>query len=212
MKALLLALALVSLIASCEQSIYGSWSNPYDPLGADSSLGQTGQGGGLVFFKNPNAAQDGWTYLEAAPAGWNGTSADPTVTWSPSSITNASQITLATTASSLGSGATNTTQIFSLFGTGTYAAALCKNYTGGGKSDWYLPSLEEAQLLSRLGKKGLGGFNTSSPYWTSSWTPGTRGSVNVMGVASPNITAIGDAIYSWSPIDNTAMVRPIRRY
>ena len=31
------------------------------------ALGDTGPAGGLIFYENPNAAADGWRYLEAAP-------------------------------------------------------------------------------------------------------------------------------------------------
>jgi hypothetical protein len=56
--------------------------------------------------------------------------------------------------------------------TANKAATRCRSYTGGGKTDWFLPSrLELAQLY--LQKTVVGGFPTSGTaaqtyYWASS--------------------------------------------
>jgi len=50
---------------------------------------------------------------------------------------------------------------------GNYAASLCENYTGGGYTDWYLPSLIELRLIYRnLFIAGMGSFG-GDYYWSS---------------------------------------------
>lgn len=68
---------------------------------------------------------------------------------------------------SIGTGATNTNKIISKQGnTGNYAALICANYTGGGFTDWYLPSKSELNQLyeHRTKVSGLDATN----YWSSS--------------------------------------------
>jgi len=67
---------------------------------------------------------------------------------------------------SLGSGLTNTNTIINAQGnTGSYAAKLCKDFNGGGYTDWYLPSYGELGKLydNRI---AIGGFDNSG-YWSS---------------------------------------------
>ena len=71
----------------------------------------------------------------------------------------------------IGTGAANTAAIIVQNGAGTsYAAALARAYTGGGYTDWYLPSKNE---LSRLyvNRAAVGGF-ASAWYWSSSQETG----------------------------------------
>ena len=52
-------------------------------------------------------------------------------------------------------------------GTSTsYAAGLARAYTGGGYTDWYLPSLDELDELY-YSQDAIGGFE-STYYWSSS--------------------------------------------
>lgn len=51
---------------------------------------------------------------------------------------------------------------------GTYAALACARYSKNGFDDWFLPSKNEIYLMyTNLYKKGLGSFDDSSNYWTS---------------------------------------------
>jgi hypothetical protein len=69
------------------------------------------------------------------------------------------------TSTGLGTGSANTTAI--IIGQGnSYAAGLARAYTGGGYTDWYLPSKDELNKLY-LNKVAIGGF-ADYPYWSSS--------------------------------------------
>jgi hypothetical protein len=97
-------------------------------------------------------------------------------------------------------GDTNTTNIVVAGGVGVYAAYTCSNSTANGKSDWYLPALDELSLLwqnrwnvSRGIASASGTAITPSLFWSSTeldantaWhfnaytgTPGTDNKSNV---------------------------------
>jgi hypothetical protein len=72
----------------------------------------------------------------------------------------------------IGIGAANSDAIIARNGAGaSYAAGLARAYTGGGHSDWYLPSKDELDKLY-LSREAIGGFHTErgngSSYWSSS--------------------------------------------
>lgn len=94
-------------------------------------------GGGIVFYVD----ETGQHGLIASLADLND-GGDYTVPWDY----NGSPAT--TGASSYSDGAANTSAIVGAIGTGgMYAARLCDNYTGGGFTDWYLPSITELLKL-----------------------------------------------------------------
>ncbi len=59
-----------------------------------------------------------------------------------------------------------TTRIIEKQGPGNYAATACRNYRGGGYTDWYLPYLGDYQMMhDSLYKKGIGNI-TPAWYWS----------------------------------------------
>lgn len=115
---------------------------------------------GGVIFELDNSGTHGWV---AAPVD-QGTS----VPWAVGNL-----FIVQTTATSNTDGSTNTTKIIATYGnTGTYAAKLCRDYRGGGFSDWYLPAAKEMLHLG-LGNVKVGGFPTKTTmepfayYWSS---------------------------------------------
>lgn len=72
------------------------------------------------------------------------------------------------TGTTIGSGSANTTAIINSPGaTGDYAAKVCRDYRGGGYSDWFLPSKDELNKLYEMHVLGFGGFDQRT-YWSSS--------------------------------------------
>ena len=67
-------------------------------------------------------------------------------------------------------GATNTTRIIAALGnTGFYAAKICRDFRGGGFTDWFLPSKYQLDILY-FRKSLVGGFSSSildAYYWSS---------------------------------------------
>ena len=66
--------------------------------------------------------------------------------------------------SAIGSGVANTDSILINCGYGT-AAYACNSYTGGGYTDWYLPSMIELRILY-ANRTYIGGFSLNY-YWSS---------------------------------------------
>ena len=80
---------------------------------------------------------------------------------------NGSHTTTGATGTDIGTGLSNTNTIINSQGaTATsYAAGLARAYTGGGYTDWYLPSKDELNKLF-LNKTAIGGFMLDL-YWSS---------------------------------------------
>jgi len=139
------------------------------------TVGQTGPGGGKIFYVAPSPFACGptlattCTYLEAAPTSnavanyWT----DVTRTWSTGanqsvSVPNANGTTI-------GTGYKNSLAIVAQAGNveASSAAVAARNYAGPNSlSDWYLPSKDELNQLF-LQKTTVGGF-VDSYYWSSS--------------------------------------------
>ena len=137
--------------------------------GGTCVIGDIGPGGGTVFFVKSTytptsiSTQNGarttsltsaelaalpFDYLEAAPAGWDNSSAtDPTINYSnDNNSANYNQIS----GSKIGTGKANTDQMVSLYSSdnsSNNAAIRIRNATIGGKSDWWLPSNDELILM-----------------------------------------------------------------
>lgn len=117
-----------------------------------------GPAGGLIFYVNPNAATDGWTYLEAWTSNETGTYACRT-----------SNVAIDGTLTSIGSGKENTENCMA---TDEFPAAkVCREATHGGKDDWFLPSKDELVELYKALKVNNVGNVTTNPigyFWSSS--------------------------------------------
>ena len=108
--------------------------------GGTCSIGDTGPGGGIVFYDA--GSQQSWgRYLEIAKSGWNG-AGETTARWCSTALATTALNVLT---DGIGQGLANSTTIANACGEG--AAYMARNYNGGGKTNWYLPTPAEFTLM-----------------------------------------------------------------
>lgn len=120
-------------------------------------IGDRGPAGGWIFYAERTFS--GWRYLEAAP-----------VDQSSEAMRGCGGETIICCAEFPGiwSGKRNTQGIIESCGEKGIAAKLCIDYRGGGKSDWFLPSIDQLNLMyENLYLAGIGGFVENGRYWSS---------------------------------------------
>jgi hypothetical protein len=142
------------------------------------SIGQTGPGGGIVFF-NKGDTIGGWQFLEAELANrnfWNGEVGGPGWGCETSSIPG--------TKPEIGCGEINTNIIVANCSDSLFAAKTCFNLLQGGQSDWFLPSIDELLIMYRnLVFTNNGNIiNGNIPYWSS-----TQGDYSIYEVYTLNV-------------------------
>jgi hypothetical protein len=121
-------------------------------------IGDTGPGGGVVFYRSAAAFGDDWHYLEAAPENISGTKA-----WG--SIGHTSTSIAGTSGTAIGTGKANTDAI--LFADANAPAAkACADYNTADKDGWFLPSKDELKEMYKQKSKITG--ITTNYYWSSS--------------------------------------------
>lgn len=153
------------------------------------AIGNIGPSGvGIVFF----ITDGGLHGLEAAPPLWNG-GADPIRAWEIP-ITHI----LAGTSTAIGTGYANTYTCMT--GAVYVAAAECRAYTGGGKTDWFLPSKDELSQLY-LQKDSVGGF-AAQIYWSSS----------EFSLDKAWYLDFANGALNWLLEDSLCTVRPVRAF
>ncbi len=108
------------------------------------------------------------------------------------------------TATIIGAGGANTTYILSNCMTIGTAAQICHAYTGGGYTDWYLPSLNELNELYN-NQTVIGGFTTISG-WSDYWSSSEIDS-NFVGIVDFNSGYLGSTFK-----ENRFHVRPVRAF
>ncbi len=87
---------------------------------------------------------------------------------------------------------------------GIYAALACSRYSNNGFDDWFLPSSHEIGLMyTNLYMKGLGSFDDSSKYWSS-----TESSGEVDSIAWD----LKNGYHIMDSRGNKNRVRPVRRF
>jgi hypothetical protein len=131
---------------------------------AEYEPGDTGPAGGVIFYKNPNHAKDGWRFLEAAPfdqsagAKWG----------------CFRQAIAGARGTAVGTGKQNTIDMIAACSERGTAADLCATFTLNGVGGWFLPSRDELALMYRnLKAAGAGNFVDGGvadnfSYWASS--------------------------------------------
>jgi hypothetical protein len=120
--------------------------------GINCKIGNTGPGGGIIFF-DAGKDQSWGRYLELAPNGWSGTPSDPSAPWcNETELFLTSGITSPTlkvmVGAEIGKGKANTDLMTTYCTWG--AAVISRAYKGGAKSDWYLPSAGELNEICKF--------------------------------------------------------------
>lgn len=106
------------------------------------------------------------------------------------------------TSANFGTGLANTTKIMAQSGHTASAAKICRNYNGGGYSDWYLPSSDELDKLY-INCTAIGVLDPLGNYWTST----ENNAVNALVYAFSEGMAFADKKNSDYP-----MVRAVRSF
>jgi hypothetical protein len=133
------------------------------------AIGSTGPGSGKVFY-DKGSYSNGWRYLEVSPTNLNG---DTTIEWIPSGEYYETNMIAGAVDDTVGSGKDNTNAIAAALGNSIICPALiCKNYSGGGFSDWFLPSKDELLALASVYTSLSVPFNTAMNDWYWSSTEG----------------------------------------
>ena len=142
---------------------------PTCATGGTCIVGNTGPGGGIVYYVNTAGFACGPTlaatckYLEVAPSGWN-TGDDPNPPWAVGTANQSTGVTEITdegsvnnSSTGIGLGLKNSMAIVTQNGaynatSNDYAAGAARAYAGNSKSDWYLPTTAELNLLCQWGR------------------------------------------------------------
>jgi alpha-tubulin suppressor-like RCC1 family protein len=165
-------------------------------LAVSCAVGDTGPGGGTVFYVDSNDDFVGFDYMEIAPSDTAGAWCD---------ANNASTFVSLARDNTVGGGISNTQGILGTCDSG--AASEARAYRGGGLSDWFLPTIAEmTQVKDNLGSQSLNmvGALTNAPYWTS-YQSDTAGSAMTLNP----VTGASAAVVETS---STTLFRPVRSF
>jgi hypothetical protein len=171
------------------------------------SLGDTGPGGGKIFY----VSEAGFTYyqidttgitahyLEAAPSDISETKAWASSAYIPiSNGGTGSWVDISGTGWAIGTGRLNTASILAT-DTDAPAAKACNEYSNNGKNDWFLPSKDELnQLYTNRDSVG----NLADYYWSSSQNDNYRSWYQLFS------SGYQDYNYKYGPLT----VRPVRAF
>lgn len=166
--------------------------------GGPCQIGDTGPGGGKVFYV-AGSPQFWGRYLEAAPSTWSSPAGDPNLMWG---INECQESGGGTTSTAIGTGRTNTAAIMAACtsGANSPAATAAHDYAGGGQTDWYLPSLDE--LAAMYDEVDLIEARDDDAYWSSSNVSGAKAYIKEFWT--------GDGYPDYKEIN--WLVRPIRAF
>ncbi len=113
----------------------------------------------------------------------------------------------------LGAGLTNTNKIITEQGatSTSYAAGLARAHNGGGKTDWFLPSLYELQKLY-VNRVSIGGFDAVN-YWSSSESSQLWGNSNGWSAEyHASVIAFWNGTFYVCTKDSNDLVRAVRYF
>ena len=180
--------------------------------GGVCSIGDTGPGGGIVFYDA--GTQNSWgRYIEVAPAGWNGYVIDPQVSWCDKGLGQALN-----TSTSIGAGAVNTGLLNGACSSSASSVISGFQPTPTTGTIWSLPSRDDLAKLyqqsSIVVKAGL----MSGNYWSSSQTnPGSTDIQQAVSVFAQQFNDDGSSVSgggsngNWTLFDKF-FIRPVHYF
>jgi hypothetical protein len=175
-------------------------------------VGDTGPGGGKIFMTPSSGSNITNFYFESALSGWNGASTDTLASWCSFTNQYVGSSGVAPQLTTIGSGRSNTNAMVAAGKCTSGAATVARAYSGGGLSDWYLPSLGELQQMYAQ-RATIGGFNLmteagTARTTTTDWSSSEDGSQNFYARSWSFLTNGND---NWSKSLKFG-VRPIRSF
>jgi len=156
----------------------------------DTIIGDTVPGGGRIFYIDTAGftvtGTDSFTAYYLVATSIN----ERFIAWASSAYASTD---ITGTGTGIGTGRANTAAILAVDASAP-AARACKNYTGGGKDDWFLPSKDE---LNEIYKAGI---MSSGYYWSSSQDSSNRAwyqnfESGFQFGSNKSTTYVGDVIY-----------------
>ncbi len=170
----------------------------------DFNVGDVGPAGGYIFY-DKGLYQDGWRYLEMAPA-------EADADWM---LWGGGGVSIEGTSYDTGTGKENTDLIVSLLGRNgdMYPARYCDELVYGGYDDWFLPSIDALVLAyENLTIPGIGDFPAMYKTWIKNYWSST------VDGAGGNYAAFAFYLESTNGVPSGAgrdfrgvYVRPVRR-
>ena len=176
------------------------------------TVGQTGPGGGKVFYVATTAFSCGptlaatCTYLEAAPSGWN-TGNDPKLSWATDTVSNNRFTAVPAPGAqqtAIGTGYQNSNAIVAQTGNvaTSSAAVAVRAYRGNGLTDWYLASKDELNQMCKW-QRGITGEALTNLATVC------KGGVINSGVGAAGFSEAAGEFY-WSSSENNADITFVR--
>jgi hypothetical protein len=120
------------------------------------------------------------------------------------------------TKAEVGTGSNNTKEMLRqcpfVQNNGAQAAKIADDYISEGKTDWFLPSKDELNLIYlNVHKTGVGSFSTTVPYWSS--TQASYGSCGISGGAWTQNFGTGQQIQEYKAgYAGTGAIRAVRNF
>jgi hypothetical protein len=132
--------------------------------------GDQGPAGGIIFYVDDSSKFENFDYLESAPSLCEGQ--EKLWALSPEDLASAVKVVSSWEADSIGSGQESTNAMLNVsqdFYDPKTASGFAHALECGGKSDWFVPSKSELDLMyQNLALKEIGEF-TDGYYWSSSY-------------------------------------------
>jgi predicted RNA-binding protein with TRAM domain/tRNA G37 N-methylase TrmD len=198
--------AAVNSLGAGTMSAVSAAITPSAPCSTACAVGDVGPAGGIVFMTPATAGNATGGYFEAAPAGWNGTGIDLNIPWCNATSTLIGTPSALGTA--IGTGSANTDAIVAVCSTG--AAKSARAYTGGGVSDWFLPSIDEL-LQMYTNRAAIGGLVQTTQVGTGIATTTFWSSSEYNSSQSKNWSFLTNGNDNWGKNYGFG-VRPVRMF